>query len=111
MEHVFSIILFIFGGALLIYAGIVAVGGYGAIFRNYATKVRDQKKYAKKFAKLIALFGLALVVSGFVALWRSWAGGIVLLAGVISIAMNANALTGVVDELDMTDPDKKDEIL
>ena len=111
MELVFSIVLFAFGGAILLYAGIVAIGGYDAIFRNYATKVKDKKKYARKFAKLLALFGLSLVLGGAVALWRSWAGGVVLLAGVITTAMQANRLTGIVDELDMRDPDKEEKIL
>ena len=112
MEYAFPIILFAFGGGLLIYAGIIAAGGYDAIPRNSASKVRDKKAYAKKFAKLLALFALSVILAGAAALWRNWAGGVVLLAGIITVAMNANALTGITDELDSgSSKDDRDEIL
>ncbi len=104
-----SILMFIFGGALLAYAGIIALCGYEAIPRNYATKVKDEKRYAKKFAMLLAMIALTIILAGAAALWRLWAGGVVLLTGIITIIMNGHKLTGITDELDSTGSEKQDE--
>ena len=104
-----AILSIIFGGALLLYAGIIADCGYDAIFRNYATKVKDKKRYARKFAMLLAMIALTIILAGVTALWRLWAGGVVLLSGIITIIMNGHKLTGIIDELDDTGNDKEDE--
>ena len=43
METVFPILLLIFGGAMLLYAGLVALCGFEVIPRTYSAKIRDKK--------------------------------------------------------------------
>ena len=68
MEYAFSILMFIFSGALLLYAGLVAVFGVGLIVRHWAAKIRDEKAYARRFAKILSLTALAPALSGVVGL-------------------------------------------
>ena len=68
MESAFSILMFIFSGALLLYAWMVSVFGVTLIRRHWAVKMRDKKAYARGFAKVLALTALAPAASGVVAL-------------------------------------------
>ena len=69
MEYVFSIMMMIFGGMLLLYAGMVAASKSTELIpRDYAAKMRDKKLYAKQFSKLLALIALPFIISGLVGL-------------------------------------------
>ncbi len=51
-----SILMLCFSGALLLYAGLLALTkDYKMIPRGFAAKVGDKRAYALKFAKIIAL--------------------------------------------------------
>ena len=63
-----SILMFCFSGALLLYAGLLALTkDYTMIPRNYAVKPKDPKAYAVAFAKMMALVALAPLGSGIYA--------------------------------------------
>lgn len=65
MEHAYSILKFLFAGALLLYAGLLAVSNDAKlILRNSAAKMTDHKRYATQFTKVIALTALAPALSG-----------------------------------------------
>ncbi|MCR5305161.1 MAG: hypothetical protein K6E36_01485 [Oscillospiraceae bacterium] len=64
METVFPIMLLVFGGAMLLYAGLVALCGFEVIPRTHSSKIRDKKRYARQFAALIAILGWAPVAAG-----------------------------------------------
>lgn len=52
----FSILMLCFSGALLLYAGLLALTkDYNLIPRGYASRVKDKKTYAVNLAKVIAL--------------------------------------------------------
>ncbi len=61
--------MFVFAGALLIYAALLSAGESGLIMREYAVKMKDKKQYAKQLGKVIALVAAAPVLSGLVALF------------------------------------------
>lgn len=108
MEYVFSIIMFAFGGCLLLYAGIIA-RDYNAIPRNYATNPRNKKEYAKKFAKILALIALPMLAAGLIGLWSPLAGGIVLVAAETYVILNAGKFTRIEDELKSEDEIHREE--
>lgn len=64
----FSILMFIFSACLLLYALILAVSkDYKMIARYWASDVktkRDQKRYARMFAKIMALVALIPAAAG-----------------------------------------------
>ena len=68
MEYAFSIFMFIFSVALLLYAGLIALCGVELIPRYWMVKITDKKAYARGFAKVLALTALAPAASGVVAL-------------------------------------------
>lgn len=68
MEYAYSILMFCFSGAILLYAGLIAPGNDELIGRSWAAKMKDKKAYARQFAKLLALISLAPLLSGVVAL-------------------------------------------
>ena len=52
----FSILMLCFSGALLLYAGLLALTkNYNLIPRGYASRVKDKRAYAVNLAKVIAL--------------------------------------------------------
>lgn len=64
----FSILMFCFSGALLLYALLLAfTKDYRLIPRNNAVKVEDKKAYAGKMAKVIALVAVAPLHCGLAA--------------------------------------------
>ena len=63
MRFAFSIIMFVFSGALLLYAGLVSVDP-SAMVRSYSVKTRDKKAYAKYLGKVIAVIALAPLLCG-----------------------------------------------
>lgn len=68
MESAFSILMFIFSAALLLYAGMIALFGVELIPRYWMVKITDKKAYARRFAKILAVTALAPALSGAVGL-------------------------------------------
>jgi hypothetical protein len=68
MEYAYSILMFCFAGAILLYAALMSSGDASMIPRLYAAKAKDKKAYAKRFAKALALASLAPLSSGVAAL-------------------------------------------
>jgi len=65
MEYGFSILMFIFSGAILLYALLLAwTKDVNLIRRHYAAKIKDEKKYAVQFAKLLAVVAAAPALAG-----------------------------------------------
>ncbi len=61
----FSILMFCFSGALLLYAGVLALAkNPDLIPRSHAVQMKDPKAYARAFAGMIALAALAPLGSG-----------------------------------------------
>ena len=76
----FSILMFCFAGALLLYAGLLALTkDYGLIPRGYATQPKDKKAYTLAFAKAIAVAALAPLGSGIYGLLSTALGLVMLL--------------------------------
>jgi hypothetical protein len=86
MEYGFSILMFIFAGAILLYAGILALTkDYNMLpYRSrVSVKPKDPKRYAAGLAKVLALVALAPALGGLAALWRPMAGVAVLIGGAV----------------------------
>ena len=64
MEYAFSILMFCFAGCILLYSGLVVIFGSEFIPKKWAAKITDEKAYAKRFAKILALTALAPVLAG-----------------------------------------------
>ena len=87
MEQGFSIFMFIFAGAILVYAAIMAISkDYNMLpYRSrVSVKPKNPQKYMVQLAKIVALTAVAIAIGAAVALWNGLAGGIVMLAGVIA---------------------------
>ena len=57
--------MFIFSGAILFYALLLAwTKDVGLIRQSYAAKMNDRKKYAVQFAKVLALTAAAPALTG-----------------------------------------------
>ena len=87
MEQNFSFFLFIFAGAVLLYAGILAVTkDYNMLpYRSrVSVKPKNPKKYAVQLAKAIALVAVAIAAGAAVSLWNIAAGAVVMIVGVIA---------------------------
>ena len=87
MEHGFSILMFIFAGALLLYAGLMAfTKDYNLVpFRaRQSVKPKHPKEYMLQLSKIVALAALAIALGAAVALWRPAVGAVVLVAGVVA---------------------------
>ncbi len=87
MEHAFSILMFIFAGALLLYAALMALTkDYKMLpYRaRHSVKPKDPKKYTVLLAKIVALVAAAVALGAAVALWNNGAGAGVMIAGVIA---------------------------
>ena len=88
MEQGFSVFMFIFSGALLLYAALMAVT------RDYrmlpyramvSVKPKDPEAYTVQLAKIVALVALAVAAGAAVALWKPGVGAAVMLAGVVFV--------------------------
>ncbi|MBR3505027.1 MAG: hypothetical protein IKO07_12425 [Clostridia bacterium] len=87
MEYGFSILMFFFSAALLIYAGILAVTkDYTLLPRRarVSVKPKNSKVYAFQIAKAVALAALAPALGGLAGLWNGAAGAAVLIAGLVA---------------------------
>ena len=68
MEHAFSILMFCFAGALLLYGVLlVATKDPGLIPRADAVEMKDKKAYAAQLGKIVCATSLAPLTSGLIA--------------------------------------------
>lgn len=87
MEYGFSIIMFCFSGAILLYAGIMgATKDINTLYwrHRYSAKMHDKKAYAVMVAKILALTASAPLISGLVGLLSPLAGGIAFVISLIA---------------------------
>ena len=88
MDHGFSILMFIFAGALLLYAALMAITRDYSMLPYRATqavKPKNPKKYMVQLAKIVALVAAAVAVGAAVALWNNGVGAGVMVAGVVVV--------------------------
>ena len=86
MEHAFSIVLFCFSGAILLYAAIMgATKDIKMLYwrHRYSAKMNDEKAYAVMVAKILALTAAAPFLGGVIALFSPLIGGIVLVVSFV----------------------------
>ena len=77
--HPYSILMFCFSGALLLYAGLLAfTGDCDMIPKKHAAKPKDPRAYARAFARMLAVVALAPMSSGFLALFHPALGAALL---------------------------------
>lgn len=75
----YSILMFCFSGALLLYAAILGLSGdSGMIPKSYAAKGADRRAYARAFARMMAVVAMAPLSSGIVALFNPTLGMVLL---------------------------------
>ena len=68
MEHAFSILMFCFAGALLLYGLILYwTKDIGLVPKSGATKTKETKVYAAQIGKIVAITALAPLTSGLIA--------------------------------------------
>ena len=84
MDNGFSILMLIFGAAILVYAAIMA------ITKNYnmlpyraqvSVKPKDPKKYMTQLAEAVALAAVPILLGGAVGFWNAMAGLAVMIVG------------------------------
>lgn len=99
MEYGYSILMGIFAGALLLYAGLMALTkDYKMLpYRaRQSVKPKNPKAYMTQLAKVVALVALAPALSAIVGLWSMLAALIVLIAGfVVSLWLGTKLMRGV----------------
>lgn len=87
MESAFSILMFIFSAALLLYAGLMAITkDYNLLpYRSrVSVKPKNPKKYMVQLAKIVALVAAMIAVGAAIALWNAAAGAVVMAVGVVA---------------------------
>ena len=87
MEQGFSILMFIFAGALLLYAGLMAlIKDYKMLpYRaRQSVKPKNTKKYMVQLAKIVALVAAMIAAGAAVALWNGAVGAVVIVVGVVA---------------------------
>ena len=85
MEQGFSILMFIFAGALLLYAALMAATKDYKMLplrAQVSVKPKHPEKYMVQMAKIVALVALAIALGAAVALWNGLAGAAAMAAGV-----------------------------
>ena len=86
MEYGYSILMGIFAGAILLYAGLMALTKDYKILpvrARQSVKPKDPKRYTAQLAKVIALVALSPALSALAGLWNMAAALIVLLVSMI----------------------------
>ena len=99
MEYGYSILMGIFAGAILIYAGLMA------LFKDYkmlplrvrvSVRPKNEKQYMKQLSKVIALVALSPALSALTGLWNMTAAFIVLIvSAVVFIWLGTRIMRGV----------------
>lgn len=70
MEYALYFVCFGFGGAMLLYAALLALTrNMRLIPRTTSAKIRDGEAYVKKVASFVAMIALALLAAGSLGLW------------------------------------------
>ena len=99
MEYGYSILMGIFAGLILIYAGLMALtNDYKMLpFRaRVSVQPKDEKRYMKQLAKVVALVALAPALSALTGLWNMIAALIVLVvSAVVFIWLGTKIMRGV----------------
>lgn len=109
MEQAYSIFMFIFAGALLLYAVAVALTrSTDLIPRMDRVSVKDEKRYAWQFAKTMAIVALAPAVSALVGLLLGPMAGLIALlpAMVVCIALGVRYAGKELDDTPEKDEDE-----
>ena len=86
MDHYFSVFMFIFAGALFLYALLLAITKDYNMLPYRATvsvKPKDPKRYTLQLAKVVMLVAAAIAAGAAAALWNMAVGALVMVAGVI----------------------------
>ena len=99
MEYGYSILMGIFAGLILIYAGLMALTkDYKMLpFRaRVSVQPKDEKRYMKQLAKVVAMVALAPALSALTGLWNMIAALIVLVvSAVVFIWLGTKIMRGV----------------
>ena len=99
MEYGYSILMGIFAGLILIYAGLMALTkDYKMLpFRaRVSVQPKDEKRYMKQLAKVVAMVALAPALSALTGLWNMMAALIVLIvSAVVFIWLGTKIMRGV----------------
>lgn len=99
MEYGYSILMGIFAGLILIYAGLMALTKDYKMLPLRATvsvKPKNEKLYMKQLAKVVALVALAPALSALTGLWNMIAALIVLIvSAVVFIWLGTKIMRGV----------------
>lgn len=97
MNHYFSLFMFIFTAALLLYAVILAITkDYKMLPLRSRLSVhpRNPRKYTVQLAKAIALVAAAFAVGAIVSLWNGLAGlGVMILGLIVTIRLSTRIVT------------------
>ena len=86
MDHAYSILMFWFAGALLLYGLLlICTKDIGLVPKSYSTKKKSKKAYVKQLGEIILATSLVPLSSGLVA-WngRTAFGIIILILGFIA---------------------------
>ena len=86
MDYAYSILMGIFSGALLLYAGLMALTKDYKILplrARTSVKPKDEKKYMTQLSKVVALVALSPLLSAVVGLWNMLAALITLIAAAV----------------------------
>ncbi len=68
MEYGYSVLMFCFAGMLLLCAGLVSVCGVGIIPHIRKARIRNERAYARYFAKVMCIVALFPVPSALLGL-------------------------------------------
>ena len=86
MDQYASIFMFIFAGALLLYALLLAITKDYKMLPYRAqipVKPKDPKKYTVQLAKVVALVAVAIGLGAGISLWNMAVGAVVMIVCVI----------------------------
>ena len=99
MEYGYSILMGIFAGLILIYAGLMTLTKDYKMLPFRATvsvQPKDEKRYMKQLAKVVALVALAPSLSALTGLWNMIAALIVLVvSAIVFIWLGTKIMRGV----------------
>ena len=99
MEYGYSILMGIFAGLILIYAGLMALTKDYKMLplrARVSVQPKDEKRYMKQLAKVVALVALAPALSALTGLWNMMAALIVLIvSAVVFIWLGTKIMRGV----------------
>ena len=99
MEYGYSILMGIFAGLILIYAGLMALTKDYKMLplrARVSVQPKDEKRYMKQLAKVVALVALAPALSALTGLWNMIAALIVLVvSAIVFIWLGTKIMRGV----------------